>query len=75
MDITAKINDIVNKLKSDKDLKDKFAKDPSGTIKSITGIDVPKEDIDKAVAAIKTKMTADNLSDMAGKVGNLLGKK
>jgi len=75
MDFTAKINEIVKKIKEDSSLKDKFLKDPAGTFKSVTGIEIPKEEVDKVVTAVKAKLTADNLSDVAGKVSGLFGKK
>lgn len=75
MDIKDKVEEIVAKIKSDKDLKAKFEKDPVKAIEGIIGIDLPDEAINKVIDAVKAKLTADTISDVASKLGGLFGKK
>lgn len=75
MDIKEKVEEIVAKIKSDKDLKAKFEKDPVKAIEGIIGIDLPDEAINKVIDAVKAKLTADTISDVASKLGGLFGKK
>ena len=72
MDIKAKINELVEKIKSDKTLGAKFAKDPIGTVEGLIGIDLPNDQVQKIVDGIKAKINLDNIS---GKLGGLFGKK
>jgi hypothetical protein len=72
MDIKAKIDELVKKIKSDKTLGAKFAKDPIGTVEGLIGIDLPNDQVEKIVEGIKAKI---NLDDIAGKLGGLFGKK
>ena len=75
LDIKAKIEELVGKIKGDKNLAAKFAKDPSCVIKELTGLDLPKDQIDQIAAGIQAKLGADKLSAAAGKLGGLFGKK
>ena len=72
MDIKAKINELVEKIKSDKNLGAKFAKDPIGTVEGLIGIDLPNDQVQKIVDGIKAKINLDNIG---GKLGGLFGKK
>ena len=47
MDIKAKIDEIVNKVKSDPDIASKFQKDPIKTVEGILGVDLPDDVIRK----------------------------
>lgn len=72
MDIKAKIEELVDKIKSDKDLLAKFRKDPISTVEGLLGIDLPNDQIEKLVAGIKAKLDLDKLG---GALGGLFGKK
>ncbi len=72
MDIKAKIDELVKKIKTDKNLAAKFSKDPIGTVEGLIGIDLPNDQVEKIVEGIKAKI---NLDDIAGKLGGLFGKK
>jgi hypothetical protein len=71
MDIKAKIDELVKKIKSDKTLGAKFAKDPIGTVEGLIGIDLPNDQVEKIVDGIKAKISLDKLG---GKLGGLFGK-
>lgn len=73
MDIKAKIEELVKKIKSDKDLQKQFTKDPVSAVEKLIGIDLPNDQIEKIVDGIKAKLTADELKDKAGDIGKKLG--
>lgn len=75
MDIKAKIEEIVEKVKSDKTVAAKFQKDPIKTVEGLIGIDLPDEQIQKVVEAVKAKVNLDKVGDLLGGLGGLLGKK
>ena len=75
MDFKAKTEEIVKKIKSDKNIKADFEKNPVKTIEGILGVDLPDDAINKVVDLVKAKLTADTVSEVAGKLGSLFGKK
>ena len=75
MDIKAKIEDLVDKIKADKNIAAKFQKDPIGTIEELVGVDLPNDQIEKLVDGIKAKITMDDIGDALGALGSLFGKK
>lgn len=72
MDIKNKLEEIVKKITSDKDLLSKFQKDPASAVKEVTGIDIPDEQLKSVVTAVKAKMGSDAIG---GILGGLMGKK
>ncbi len=75
MDIKAKIEELVEKIKSDKELQAQFTKDPVAAVEKLIGIDLPNDQIEKIVDGIKAKLSLDKLGDLGGKLGGLFGKK
>ena len=71
MDIKAKIEEIVNKLKSDKNLMSKFNTNPISVVEELIGIDLPDDQINGLVDGIKAKLNLDKLS---GGLGKLFGR-
>lgn len=74
-DIKAKVEEIVEKLKSDDELMALFKKDPVAALEKITGIDLPNDKIDAVVDAVKAKIGLDNIGDALKGLGGLFGKK
>lgn len=72
MDIKEKLEEIVEKIKNDKQIKAKFEKDPTAVIEELIGIDLPNDKINDLVEAVKAKLTADKIG---GVLGGLFGKK
>ena len=72
MDIKAKIEEIVNKLKTDKNLMSRFTSDPVSVVEELIGIDLPNDQIEKLVDGIKAKL---NMDKLGGALGGLFGKK
>lgn len=75
MDIKAKIEELTDKIKSDKDLQKKFQEDPIAAVESLLGVDLPNDQIEGIVDGIKAKIQLDNLGDVLGGLGGLFGKK
>ncbi len=79
MDIKAKIEELVEKIKSDKELQKEFTKDPISAVEKLIGIDLPNDQIEKIVDGIKAKISLDDITEKLGglgdKLGGLFGKK
>lgn len=71
MDIKEKINEVVEKVTSDKDMKEKFEKDPIKAIEEVLGVDLPDDAVEKIVDGVKAKVAADSISDVASKFKKL----
>ncbi len=72
MDIKAKIEELTDKIKSDKALQAKFQSDPIGAVESLLGVDLPNDQIEAVVDGIKAKIKLDSIGDA---LGGLFGKK
>lgn len=71
MDIKEKIEELVNKIKNDKDFGESFKKDPVKAVESVLGIDLPDEQIEKVIDGVKSKIKLDDIGD---KIGDLFDK-
>lgn len=67
-----KIEEVINKLKSDPDLLNKFKKDPVKAVEGIIGVDLPDDQINGIVDGVKAKLNLDE-SGIIDKVKGLLG--
>lgn len=72
MDIKAKVNELVDKIKNDKGLYEKFQKDPVATIEGLLGVDLPDDQVNKIADGVKAKISLDKIG---GAIGGLFGKK
>ena len=70
-----KIDEIVEKIKNDKDIASKFQKDPIALVEELLGVDLPNEQLEGVVNTIKAKVDLDKVSDLLGGLGSLFGKK
>ncbi len=70
MDIKAKIDEIVTKVKEDKNFAAEFSSDPVKAVEKVLGVDLPDDQINKLIDGVKAKISA---SDIMDKVGDLLG--
>lgn len=79
MDIMAqlkdKIEEIVEKIKADKDIAADFQRDPISTVEKLIGIDLPNDQLEGVVDAVKAKIDLDKVGDLLGGLGGLFGKK
>lgn len=72
MDIKAKIEEVVNKVKSDKNFAEKFKSDPVKAVEEVLGVDLPDDVVNNVVNGVKAKIDIGNLKDG---IGSLFGKK
>ncbi len=72
MDIKAKIDELTDKIKNDKNLMSKFQKDPISALEGLIGVDLPNDQLEKVADGIKAKI---KLEDIGDKLGGLFGKK
>ena len=71
LDIKAKIEELVNKVKNDKDFAAKFKQDPVKAVEGVIGVDLPDDQINKIVDGVKAKIAADGIG---GKISGILDK-
>ena len=71
MDIKAKITELVDKIKSDKELQAQFMSDPVKAVEKLLGVDLPDDMVEKIVDGVKAKLTADKLADGLGALKKL----
>ncbi|MGN0432572.1 MAG: hypothetical protein ACI4EQ_09500 [Lachnospiraceae bacterium] len=62
MDIKAKIEEIVEKVKNDDSLMEDFKKNPVQVVEKLAGVDLPDDIVEKVVDGVKAKVSVDKLS-------------
>ena len=70
--IKDKVDEIVDKIKSDKTLMTRFKSEPVKVVEELIGIDLPDDQIEKLADAVKAKIDLDKIGGM---LGGLFGKK
>ena len=75
MDIKKEIEKVVKKLLSDKDLLEKFEKNPVKVVEELIGVDLPDDMINKIIDGVKAKISLDKVGDALGALSGLFGKK
>ncbi|MGN1089905.1 MAG: hypothetical protein ACI4Q6_05835 [Huintestinicola sp.] len=70
MDIKAKIDEIVEKIKSDPNILKEFEADPAAVIEKLAGVDLPNDRINAVVDGVKAKISVDGAKE---KLSGLLG--
>lgn len=70
MDIKAKIDEVVNKVKNDKGFAEKFQKEPIKAVEEVLGVDLPDDAVKNIIDGVKAKI---NIDDIKGKIGGLFG--
>ena len=58
--IKEKIEEIVNKIKSDKDFAKKFKEEPIKALEEVIGIDLPDDKINGIIDAVEAKINLSN---------------
>ncbi len=66
MDIKKKIDEIVEKVKSDKGFAAKFSSDPIKAVESVLGVDLPDDQIKSLVDGVKAKISLDKAGSALG---------
>jgi len=83
-----KIEEIIEKIKKDKNFAEDFKKNPVKTIEELAGIDLPNDQINALIKGVKAKIDLDAVTGLLdsdgdgkvdignlGKLGGLFGKK
>jgi hypothetical protein len=73
MDIKAEIEKIIEKIKGDSDLKEKFTSDPAGTVKGLVGNAADNDTVQKIVEAVKAALESGKLGAIGEKISGVLG--
>ncbi len=71
MDIKAKIDEVVNKVKNDKNFAEKFKSEPIKAVEEVLGVDLPDDVIKNVIDGVKAKINVDGIKD---KIGGLFGR-
>ena len=69
-DLKKKIDEIVDKVKNDKEFAKKFKDDPIKAVEGVIGVDLPDDKINDIVNAVNAKIKIDD-SGIVGKVTGL----
>lgn len=72
MDIKAKVDEVVNKVKSDDKFAEKFKSEPVKAVEDVIGVDLPDDVVNNVIDGVKAKI---NLGGIADKIGGLFGGK
>ena len=74
MDIKEKIEEIVSKVKNDKEFGKNYKEAPVKAVESVIGIDLPDDQIEKIISGVKAKVSFDDLGDKLGGIFDKLKK-
>lgn len=73
MNIKDKIEDLVERIKSDDALRARFLKDPVSAVEELLGVDLPNDQLDSIVEGVKAKIKLDDIGGKLGGLGDKLG--
>ena len=74
LNIKDKIEELIDKVKSDKGFAAAFAKDPVKAVEKALGVDLPDEQVKRIAEGVKAKVSLDKLGDVAEKLGGFFKK-
>ncbi|MBQ4347717.1 MAG: hypothetical protein IJC39_04655, partial [Firmicutes bacterium] len=74
MDIKAKIEELVEKIKGNPTILAKFRTDPVAVIEELVGVDLPNEQLQGLANGVKAKLDIDKLGESLGGLGGLFNK-
>ena len=72
MDIKAKVTELVEKIKQNPALLERFRKEPVKVIEELVGMDLPDDQISQEADMVKAKIDLDKVGNM---LGGLFGRK
>lgn len=75
MDIKAKIDEIVEKVKGDENFAAKFKSEPIKAVEDVIGVDLPDDVVNNVIDGVKSKVNLESIADKIGldDIGNKLG--
>ena len=71
-DLKTKIEEIVEKIKNDKDFAKKFKADPVKALEDVSGIDIPEDKIEEIITMVQAKIKIDKVDDVLDNIKDLL---
>lgn len=74
MDIKAKVQEIVEKVKGDKSFAKKFKSNPLQAVKSVLGVNIPDDQIKAVIDGVKAKLSLEKADGVLGRIKNLFKK-
>lgn len=75
MEVKEKIEKVVKKLLSDKNLMDKFNRNPVKVIEDLLGVELPDDLVNQIIEGVKAKINLEKVGDALNALGGLFGKK
>lgn len=72
MDIKAKVNELVEKIKNNPQMLERFKNEPVKVIEELVGMDLPDEQLKQVADMVKAKIDLDKVGSL---LGGLFGKK
>ena len=72
MDIKAKIEEVVARIKEDKDFSAKFSNDPIKAVETVIGVDLPDDQIKLLLEGINAKVSLDKADGLLGSIKKLI---
>jgi len=69
--IKKKIEEVVKKVKEDKDFAKEFKSNPIKAVEDLLGVDLPDDKINSIVEGVQAKLTLDNAGDLFSKAKGL----
>lgn len=75
MDIKAKIEEIVEKVKNDPNFAEKFKNEPIKAVEDVLGVDLPDDVVNNVIDGVKSKINFDGIADKIGGLFGGFGKK
>ena len=70
-DIKKLVGELVEKLQKDPALLKKFQDDPTKALKELTGLEIPKEQLDTLISGVKAKLGSEDLAKTLGAIKKL----
>lgn len=77
MDIKAKVDEVVSKVKDDPNFANEFQSNPIGAVEKVIGVDLPDDVINNVVETVKQKLSGEGsvVDKIGDAIGGLFGKK
>ena len=69
-----KVEKVVETIQKNKDLMEKFEKEPVKVLESVLGVNLPDDQVEKIIDAVKAKIKIDDIGDAIEGLGKLFGK-
>lgn len=70
-DLKKKIEEIIDKIKNDKEFAKNFKKNPVKTLEDATGINIPEDKIEEVITAVQAKVKIDKVDNALDKIKGL----